>query len=78
VYTFLRPSLRAAVVYVIGALTVFGAVLAVLDARWNGLALEQVPGFALAPPARRSSRAGSSRCEARRGVAGLRGLRAGR
>jgi pimeloyl-ACP methyl ester carboxylesterase len=47
-YGFLRPSTRAAVAFVAGALSLVGAVLAILDATWNGLAAKQLPGFALA------------------------------
>jgi len=48
-YGFLRPSLRAALAFTAGSLSLFGAVVAILDARWNGLAAKQVPGFALIP-----------------------------
>ena len=48
-YVVVRPSARAALAYVIGALALFGAVEGVLDARWNGLALRQLPAFLLAP-----------------------------
>src|SRR5262249_36692748 len=48
-YIVLRPSLRAAFAYVIGALAVFGATIGALDASWNGLAPRQLPAFLLAP-----------------------------
>ena len=47
-YGDLRPTLRAAVAFVAGALLVFGAVVAIIDARWNGFAADQLPALALA------------------------------
>ena len=47
VYPFARPSLRAALAFVAGVTSLVGAVLAILDAHWNGIAAEQLPGFAL-------------------------------
>ena len=46
-YGFLRPSLRAALAFTAGSLSLVGTVLAILDASWNGLAAKQAPGFAL-------------------------------
>jgi uncharacterized protein len=46
-YGFVRPSARAAVAFVAGVLSLVGAVLAILDASWNGLVAKQLPGFAL-------------------------------
>src|SRR5262249_41896387 len=72
----LRPSLRAAFAYVIGALAVFGAVLGVLDASWNGLAPRQLPAFLLAPAGAALLAAGIVALRRKTRVAGLR--RAGR
>ena len=47
-YGVLRPSLRAAVAFAAGALSLVGAVIAIADARWNGFAAHQLPAFALA------------------------------
>jgi pimeloyl-ACP methyl ester carboxylesterase len=47
-YSFLRPSLRAALAFAAGALSLVGALFAFLDLRWNGFAAEQSPGLALA------------------------------
>src|SRR4051794_35450211 len=47
-YGVLRPSFRAAVAFVAGALSLVGAMIAITDARWNGFAEDQLPGFALA------------------------------
>ena len=48
VYPVLRPSLRAAFAFTAGALSLVGALLAALDADWNGFAAKQLPGFVLA------------------------------
>jgi pimeloyl-ACP methyl ester carboxylesterase len=47
VYPFARPSLRAAFAFVVGVTSLVGALLAILDAHWNGFAAGQLPGFAL-------------------------------
>jgi hypothetical protein len=47
-YGVLRPSLRAAVAFAAGALSLVGAAIAIADARWNGFAAHQLPAFALA------------------------------
>jgi uncharacterized protein len=47
VYPFARPSLRAALAFVVGVTSLVGAVLTILDAHWNGFAADQLPGFAL-------------------------------
>src|SRR3954470_9110662 len=47
-YGILRPSFRAAVAFVAGALSLVGAMIAITDARWNGFAADQLPAFALA------------------------------
>jgi pimeloyl-ACP methyl ester carboxylesterase len=47
VYPFARPSLRAAIAFVVGVTSLVGAVLAILDAHWNGFAAGQLPAFAL-------------------------------
>ncbi|MFL6017909.1 MAG: alpha/beta hydrolase [Gaiellaceae bacterium] len=46
-YGVLRPSLRAAVAFAAGALSLVGAGIAIADARWNGFAGHQLPAFAL-------------------------------
>ena len=48
VYSFVRPSLRAALAFVVGVTSLVGSVLAVLDADWNGFAARQLTAFALA------------------------------
>jgi pimeloyl-ACP methyl ester carboxylesterase len=48
VYPLARPSLRAALAFVVGVTSLVGALLAVLDARWNGFEAGQLPAFALA------------------------------
>ena len=47
VYPFARPSLRAALAFVVGVTSLVGAVLAILDAHWNGFRAGQLPAFAL-------------------------------
>jgi hypothetical protein len=46
-YGFLRPSIRAALALTAGSLSLVGALIAILDASWNGFAAKQVLGFAL-------------------------------
>jgi hypothetical protein len=47
VYPFARPSFRAALAFVVGVTSLVGALLALLDARWNGFEAGQLPAFAL-------------------------------